>query len=397
MKTFTKEIEKQQLDLQDNTIDYISPENIDKYLDIAGKCISAEAKEVCKWLKVNNANYLNDLNPDGLDQNALAVFYNAGVPSEEHMKELYKCIGKVVKAGRTLEIPVFQTQEQFMAIINKEVAPDEILLDLETEKGRDAVFKKYQPLIYKIVNQFMGKSELPYDELYSVACLGLVNAMNSFGHPKRRDENGKWVEIPKEEQHTNYTFGQYAAYGIRNQIIDAIENSHMVRIPKSQQKKERDELGYNRRQNHISGDKTVGHDSDGKNKTLFDYIEDSTDNDTIHLNNEDIDKYLADAYKRIEAEVGKEEFEMFCRAFRINGYGNETKSQKEIAAEYGLKPTTFNVRLHKIISLCMKDKQLRDIFNNIRDLMSECKQIEYEAEDMYYEEHKINKQLYSED
>ena len=48
-------------------------------------------------------------------------------------------------------------------------------------------------------------------------------------------ENGKWVEVDKEEQHTNYTFGQYVANQMRNQILGAMEDSHLVRIPKSQQ------------------------------------------------------------------------------------------------------------------------------------------------------------------
>lgn len=396
MKKFTKS-EKPKLELQDNTINYISAADIDKYLEIAGKCISDDAKEICKWLKVNNENYLHDLDPKNTADNALAHFYNQGVPEDTALRELYGCIGRIMKIGRILEIPVFQTEEQFTAIINKTVSPDEILLDLETDAGRDAVFKKYQPLLYKIVNQFVGKSDLPYDELYSVACLGFVNAMNSFGHAKRRDENGKWVEIPKEEQHTNYTFGQYVGNQMRNQILGAIEDSHIVRVPKSQQKRERDEQGYNKRQNHVSGDKTIGHDSEGKNKTLFDYIEDSTDGDTIKMDNEDIDKFLADAYKHIEDEFGKEDFEMFCRAFKVNGYGDEVKNQKELAAEYGLKPTTFNVRLHKILSFCMKDPRLKDIFDNIRELMAECRQIAYEEEDMYFEERKVNPNLYNEE
>ena len=141
-----------------------------------------------------------------------------------------------------------------------------------------AAYNKYLPLIYKIVNQFHGKSNLPYEELFSSATLGFVNAMNSFGHAKKRDEvTGKWVEVDKEDRHTNYTFGQYVGNQIRNQILGGIEDSHLVRIPKSEQKKDRKEKGYNAKNNTVSGNQTVGHDNEGNGKTLFDYIENSED------------------------------------------------------------------------------------------------------------------------
>lgn len=384
------------LEIQDDTINYISAEDIDKYLSIASKSLRPETKEICKWLKVNNKTYLHDLDPSMNADNALAAFYNAGIPKDEHLKELYNCIGKVVKAGRTIEIPVFQTKEQFEAIINKKVAPDEILLDLETEAGRNKVSKDFQPLVYKIVNQYMGKANLSYEELLSAGEEGLVFAMNRFGKPKKRDEHGKWIDMndeEKTEKHTALTFAQFAAFYIKNYILIDIENSHIVRVPKSQQKKEREELKYNIKNREISGDKTVGTDSDGKSKTVFDYIEDVTHSGTLDLDNSDIDDYFKQAYAKLEQKFGKEDFTMLCRVFKINGYQDETKNQKQIAAEYGLKPTTFNVRLHKMLSYCMQDKQLKSIFDNIRDLMSECRQLKYEEEDELYEAHKLSSNL----
>ena len=88
-----------------------------KYLDVAGKFLSEETKEIVNWLIVNNDSYISDLSNDE-DENALAGFYKAGVPKDEHLKELYKLIGTIVKSGRTLEIPVFQTKSQFESILN---------------------------------------------------------------------------------------------------------------------------------------------------------------------------------------------------------------------------------------------------------------------------------------
>ena len=389
MKKFTEnKTTKPVLDIQPNSINYISADELEEYSKIASKFIMPETKEIINWLIVNNETYLYDLDPKMSAENALAAFYNAGIPKDEKYKELYKLVGKVVRAERLLEIPVFQTSEQFKAIVNKKVSPDEILLDLKTEKGRTAVFKKYEPLIWKIVNQHMERSTLPKEELYAVACLGFVNAMNSFGHSKKRDENGKWVEVDKEEQHTNYTFGQYVANQMRNQILGAMEDSHLVRIPKSQQKKERDEKGYNTRNTSVSGDQTVGHDNEGNGKTLFDYI-DNAEAGGKNLDAEDLQKLWQNAYAKLEEKFGKEDMEIFYRCFRLNGYENEKKKQKDIALEYGLKPTTLNVRIHKVIEFIKKDKILLDMFTNILELMHECKQEQYREEDQFEESHKL--------
>lgn len=397
------------IDIQPNTINYISANKLDAYLNIAGKFISDEAKNIINWLKINNDTYLHTLDPDGEYDNALAGFYNNGVPKNEKLKELYKYIGKLVKSGSVLEVPVFQTKEQFDSIINKTVSPDEILIgDISSttdgmpitkdsnndytaaaKKNRERLFKKYQPLIYKIVNQFNGKSNLPYEELYAVACLGFVNAMGSFGHAKKRDENGKWVEVDKSEQHINYTFGQYAANQIRNQILGAIEDSHLVRISKSEQKRQREEQGFNSKLNTVSGSKTVGHDSEGNGKTVFDYIENSEAGGK-NLDNEDLVALWKNAYARLEKKFGKEDMEFFYRCFKINGYEDEKKKQKELAAEYGLKPTTANVRLHKIIEYIKKDKILLDMFTQILELTHESKQELYKQEDQFIDDNKLN-------
>lgn len=415
MKKFSKINEAKRsakLDIQPNTMNYISVEQLDKYLAVAGKFISQEAREVVNWLKVNNENYLHELDPDMDADNALAAFYDNGVPKNEKLKELYKLIGVLAKRGSLLEVPVFQTEEQFTAIIDKKVSPDEILIgDISSttdglpitkdsnndytptaRANRDKLFKKYQPLIYKIVNQFNGKSSLPYEELYAVGCLGFVNAMNSFGHAKKRDENGKWVEVDKSEQHINYTFGQYAGYQVRNQILGAIEDSHLVRIAKSEQKKQREEKGYNAKSNSVSGDMTVGHDNEGNGKTLFDYIED-TENGGKNIDNEDLVKLWKSAYARLEEKFGKEDMEFFYRAFRINGHEDEKLKQKELAAEYGLKPSTANIRLHKILKFIKDDKQLLDMFTQILELTHESQQNAYTEEEMLTEGAKLDKTI----
>ena len=49
--------EAKKLDIQPNTLNYLSVEDLDKYLKVAGKFISKEAKSICKWLIDNNEDY----------------------------------------------------------------------------------------------------------------------------------------------------------------------------------------------------------------------------------------------------------------------------------------------------------------------------------------------------
>ena len=73
-------------------------------------------------------------------------------------------------------------------------------------------------------------------------------------------------------QQPNYYGNNGASPDMLNQIKgNGVNDSHLVRIPTSQQKKERDEKGHNTKNLSVSGDKAVGHDDEG-GKTVFDFI-----------------------------------------------------------------------------------------------------------------------------
>ena len=379
------------LNIQDNTINYINVDDLKEYLTIANKFLSNEAKEIVNWLIVNNKTYLKDLDPKGEADNALAAFYDRGIPQEEDLKELYKYIGIIAKKDRLLEIPVFMTKEQFEDIINKKVSPDEILLDLVTDKGRTKVVHQYTPLIHKIVNQWIGKSNLGVDDLLSCAYVGITWAMNGFGKRKVRGEDGKWIEAEKDEKVTKYSFKQYAAYCIDNAIREEIKHkSHIVRVPASQQTKERKEKGFNTKTYSVSGEKKIGHDSGGNNKTLFDYI-DTGENGYKGVDSEDLEKLWKYVYTKLDENFKKRDLDIFYSLFGLNGY-KQIKG-KELAKKYGIVPSAITPIKVKIIRFIRSDKKLYDAFNEILSIVGEAKQDKYNEEDQFLEEHavKINK------
>ena len=362
-QVFEGNVSKPKLNIQDDTINYIKSEDLKNYLEITDKFISDEAKEIIKYLIDHNDTYLSDLSND-TDENALAGFYNAGIPKDESKKELYKNIGILNKKDRLMEIPVFLTKEQFEAIINKTESPDAIILDLTSEKGRNEIAKKYQPLIHKIARQLHGKTNLSYDDLVSAGNQGLVLAMNGYG--KKSDKN-----IADLETIVSKTFTQYAAFIIRiNMIGDVRDVSQTVRVPISQQKKEKEEKGYNTKTNSISGDKSVSNNGEEGNKSLFDFIGGSEDA-SRGVDQEDMEKLWKSFYKKLEEKFDKNLLDIWYSSFGLNG--REKMKKKEIAEKYGLVPSNITYYLTKVNNFIHTDKQMKSILSDINELMAECK------------------------
>lgn len=375
MKKFSQvfEANKPKLDIQDDTINYIDSANLKKYLEICDKFISNECKSIIKYLIDHNDTYISELSSYS-DENALAGFYNNWKPSNKsnELKELYKNIGILNKKNRLMEIPVFQSKEQFEAIINKTESPDSVILDLTSEAGRNQIAKKYEPLIHKIAKQFMGKSELSYEDLISAGNVGLIHAMNKYG--KKSNKN-----VADLETIVGKTFTQYAAFMIRISILEDIKNlSQIVRVPISQQNAERRETGRNTKSNTVSGDKEISSSGDEGNKSLFDYIG-GTDNATRGIDNEDVEKLWKKFFKTLEEKFDKTTLDIWYSSFGVNGH--EKMKKKDIAAKYGLVPSNISYYLYRVNTFIKTDKKMMEMMNDILELMAECKH----DEDMDYD------------
>jgi hypothetical protein len=354
---------KQRLEIQDDSINFIDSIELKKYLDIANKFLSNEAKAVVQWLIDNNSNYIQKFGGD----NALATFYNGQQPKDPELKELWSNINKVVKDNRILEIPVFQTPEQFYAILNKEISPDEILLDLNSEKGRTEVAKKYDKLVWKIARSFVGKSTLTLDDLYSSGLEGLVNAMNNYGKKKKFDTEDIDGETEKVK---SYTFMSYAAFCIRFQILSDIRNtSHLVRIAASAQQKEKAETGRNTKNNAISGDKVVGSDDNG-DKTLFDYMSiGGGDSGDAAINSNDINKIWQDIFTELEKKFSKKTMDIWYSFNELNGY--EKIKNKDLAKKYNTVPSGITYNLYLVNTYIMNTPKIKNMFMDLKELIGE--------------------------
>ena len=102
MKKITESKAKPKFQIPEGSINYISSPDLKKYLEVTDRFISDETKELVNWLIVNNDSYISDLSNDE-DENALAGFYKAGVPDKENLRELYRLLDTIIKAGKTIK------------------------------------------------------------------------------------------------------------------------------------------------------------------------------------------------------------------------------------------------------------------------------------------------------
>jgi DNA-directed RNA polymerase specialized sigma subunit len=260
-----------------------------------------------------------------------------------------------------MEIPVFQTKSDFEGIINKKIAPDEIILNLGTEAGRNATAKKYEALVHMIARQWNGKLNLSYNDLLSVCYEGLAYAMNTYGKKNKKSK-------ATDEAVKGYTFGQYAAYCIRNHITGwGVADSHLVHIPNSQQKKERDEKGHNTRNLSISGDKSVGHDDEGS-KTMFDFMGSSTDVED-GINAEDRKRLWDDVWKILSKEFDEKTLDIWCSYW--GAYDHKKLQNKEIAKKYNVANSNVTYYCQKVNQFIKKNKKILDMFTELYELLKE--------------------------
>ena len=375
MKTLKKLLEARQLDVQDDGVNYIDAEDLKKYLEIAKNFLSDTSRLIINYMIKNNATYVKTLGMDS-KENCPIAFYSRPRPNSGELRDIYNALSELSKNNRLLELPTLQTREQFNAIISGTEAPDSIILDLKTEKGRNDVAKKYTKLVKKIVYQWKDKVNMTVKEIESAAWEGFTFAMNEYGKKK------KYRDLEDEQAVKTYTFGQFAAYMIRFAIASEANNSsRLVRIPISAISKEKKETGSIAKNNTISGDKKVGDDNDSK-KSLFDFVG-GTDTAERSLDQQDLDKLWDEVYAILEKEFDKKVIEAWYSFMGLNG--REKLKNKEIAERIGCQPSLVTYYCNSVNTFIKNNKTVMKKMAEIYELMKECLH-EHEHDDDLIEE-----------
>ena len=159
---------------------------ITHYLNKVNKIIPKSVQNVIYLTQKYNLTSATDIdrikNASKGDFVQIAKDYQMPVEEVESLKKMLKELKSQIKL-----LPQYLSPQEKKAIELGKLALDDLTIDLETPAGRNAAAKIYAPLIYKIVNQYMGKSKLSRSELISAGMEGFVEAMNNWKSKSKND------------------------------------------------------------------------------------------------------------------------------------------------------------------------------------------------------------------
>ena len=325
---------------------------ISRYLTKVNKVIPKHIQHIIyltqkyNLLDSNSIDSIRNANKGSL--NALSIKYD--IPLDV-LENLWKSL-KELKSNIKL-LPQYQSQQERDAIQLGKLSMDDLTIDLDTAAGRNAATKMYMPMVYKIVNQYVGKSSLSKQELISAALHGFTNAMNDW---KRNDD-------PEQKK---VVFKTYAGYRVQQQILNDInEFSHTL-------------SGTNWYAAKTQGDKLDAISIDGLSKGDDDDFKQDhfaslgvEDKSFDH----DEDKLMNILYKLIENNFKQRDVDIFYRYFGLHGYKRE--KSKDIAKSMGMSEGNIrNSVINKIISFLKKNKRAAEILSDIQDIYNESLMIE---------------------
>lgn len=202
---------------------------------------------------------------------------------------------------------------------------------MNTTVDRNELAKKYLPLVKKISNQMFAKCSLEYEEIEGYAWEGFVLAMNKYDSSK-----------------SDMSFKSYAAYGIRNAILNGInESSRTVSISYYNQKKLKEK-----------GEEIPSSVSLNLHFENEDHL--------ANLGFED-DFILEDPWKllieKLKNNFDKDHVDIFCATYGLDGY--EIVKGKDLAIKYGVSGCLITKRLKKMIKFIKNDPELFDALQEL--------------------------------
>lgn len=287
----------------------------------------------------------------------ISVSNNIPLNELEDLWELLKSLKNNIKL-----LPYYQSPAEREGLEKGRLIPSDITIDLSTSAGRNEATKMYMPMVHKIVNQYIGKSNFSRQELISSALEGFATAMNTWKQTREGDQK-------------SVAFKTFAAYKIQQQILNDINKySHSLSGGNS----------YNTRNgsSHLDAfslDKMLGVDDNGDYKQDHLKALGITDQEPP----KDSDKMWNDIYAILDKQFNQKSLDVFYRFFGLHGYKRE--KSKDIAKSLGMSEGNIrNSYINKIIKFLKNNPKTAEILADIQTTYNES--IMYELMDRSREE-----------
>ncbi len=247
-------------------------------------------------------------------------------------------------------LPQFLTAQQRQALELNKLDVTDITLDLESERGRQAVAKQFTPLVIRMANQFVGKCGLDKSELISSGMLGLTLAMNQYKNPE---------EIRKAGGESSMTFASYAEYCIRNQILqDITELDGVVK-----------QSYYAKKKEGVAQINSIDHsETDDEEVISIDrMIELSEEPDYEPTRNEE--KEWQKVFKKLESKFSSRDCDVFYRVFGLNG--RKMEKTTEVARSLNTYISNIVRITQNMLAFLKKDSETREFLEGILSIYTE--------------------------
>ena len=138
------------------------PEDVSRVIYITQK-YNLDTKDILEEIKASSKSGLQSLSKK------LDIPFEEIVGLQEQLKSLKQKIRL---------LPQYQSKAERDEVEAGKLALSELTIDLKSTSGRNAAAKMFMPVVLKVVNSFVGKSNCPKEDLISVAMEGMTNAMN---------------------------------------------------------------------------------------------------------------------------------------------------------------------------------------------------------------------------
>lgn len=264
--------------------------------------------------------------------------------------------------------PQYMTPKERQLAMKGRLRATDLTLDLDTPAGRNAAAKQYMPMIYKIVNQYAGKSNLSRAELMSAALDGFTDAMN------------QWRKPDAAEDVKSVPFKTYASYRVKQQILNDM-NTHGHSLSGGNWYNTKKYAGM---LDAASLDVLLGwgeENAEGGSKAQDKLkslgVEDPERSDMIELGSKE-QKMWQDVYKALEKQFDTRTLDVFYRYFGLNGHKRE--KARDIARSMNYSDSVIrNMFVNKVLKWLKDAPELRDVMSDLRDIYSESLMIEMMA------------------
>lgn len=327
----------------------LSMNDLNKFIDNTIKIMPIPVKEVLFFIKkyelldgkiINNIVHANK-------QMLKNIANDINIP-EELMEKFWKSL-KDLKNNIKL-LPHFLTPIERDSLIKRKINISDITIDLDSAQGRNEVVKMYMPIVYKIVNQYVGKSKLNRSDLISAALTAFVNAMDEWDRNKGQ------------------LFKSYLSYRIQQQILNDI-NKYGHTLSGTNwyiTKKYGSEL-----LDAVSMD-SLSKDENGEFKQDRLVALGVEDNEPL---DRDEEKQWEQVFSILERKFKQRDIDIFYRYFGLAGRKRE--KSKDIAKEFGMSEGNIrNSIINKILLFLKSDNKALELLSNLQDLYNEGLMIE---------------------